>query len=101
MSADLLLTPTEILPRITAYNQESEAWRIKRLSLMCDLLKYYAMHKNVVSLHDNKGELSVIWENHPNDELERRRVEHLWSGAFFEPLVRHLVACELKFCGAR
>jgi len=58
--------------KLTAYSQESESYRIDRLNRVVGYVSALADHygnadlfNKVVSLHDHKGELTVVWKEQP------------------------------------
>jgi hypothetical protein len=77
----------ENMINLSAYNEEMEGYRIDRLLILYQLLRYRHLHTKIESLHDHKGCLEVGWTSVPyKSDLES--IESIW-GEFCECLVDH------------
>ena len=86
--------------KLTAYNQETESYRIDRLNQVVGYVSALADHygnadlfKKVVSLHDHKGELAVEWKVAPS-EGEKEFFAKAWANSCEPPenIVHKIVA---------
>lgn len=76
-------------PALSAYNEETEGWRIERLRRVASRLPL----ASILELHDRKGMLAVTWDREPYD-VERRLCAEAWGAEGNEPRenVGHWVA---------
>lgn len=72
-------------PQFTAYREDSEPWRLKRLHFVWGFAVALADHdgngdfiKKVVGLHDHKGTLTVKWRTTPTAE-EKKYLSVAWN----------------------
>lgn len=71
--------------KLTAYSQDSEAYRIDRLNRVVGYVSALADHygnpdllNKIVSLHDHKGDLTVEWKEQPKDG-EKEIIAKAWK----------------------
>ena len=70
---------------LSAYNSETEKYRIVRLErvigYLCALAEYYGNEKilaKIAKLHDHKGTLTVTWKDTPSDG-EKEFILRAWQ----------------------
>ena len=71
----------------SAYNSESETWRLVRIErvigYICALSEHYGNEKllsKIAKLHDHKGTLTVTWSSAPS-EVEKEIISKAWCSS--------------------